>query len=341
MPVKFHDYYETLGVPRNADQDAIKRAYRKLARKLHPDVNPGDKAAEERFKEINEANEVLSDPEKRRRYDELGPEWKAGMDYSPPPRGTENFRAHAARAGRPREPFRAGQQFGGFSDFFESIFGGQRGGVGFEFSSRGADVESEVSIALEEAHRGTKRVVRIPVEEICPACGGSGKQDSKTCPVCQGTGTEMRVESFTVNIPRGVQDESVIRVPGKGGAGARGASRGDLYFRVHIQPDSLFQLRNGGDTELDLPLAPWEAVLGSTIKVPTLDGPVEMRVPPGSQGGQMLRLRGKGLAKQAGGQGDQYVRLKIVVPTKPTGKEAELLKQMAAESSFEPRKAWN
>jgi curved DNA-binding protein len=338
MPVKFRDYYETLGVPRTADQNEIKRAYRRLARKLHPDVNPGNKAAEERFKEINEANEVLSDPEKRRRYDELGTEWKAGMDYTPPPGGAEDFRA---QAGHTREPFGAGDQFGGFSDFFETIFGGRRGGAGFEFSSRGADVESEVSITLEEAHRGTKRVVRIPVEEICPMCGGSGRKDSKTCPVCQGTGTEIQVESFTVNIPRGVQDESVIRVPGKGGAGSGGAPRGDLYFRVHIQPDGVFRLRNGSDTELDLPLAPWEAILGSTIKVPTLEGPVEMRVPPGSQGGQMLRLRGKGLAKQAGGHGDQYVRLKIVVPTKPTEKETELLKEMAAESSFQPRKGWN
>lgn len=338
MAVKFRDYYETLGVSRNAGQDEIKRAYRKLARKLHPDVNPGDKAAEERFKEINEANEVLSDPEKRRRYDELGAEWKAGMDYTPPPGGAEEFRSQAGRA---QPPFEAGDQFGGFSDFFESIFGGRRGGAGFEFSTRGADVESEVSITLKEAHHGTSRVVRIPIAEVCSSCGGSGMKDGKVCPVCRGSGTETRLESFTVNIPRGVQDESVIRVPGKGGAGSGGASRGDLYFRVHIQPDKFFRLRNGSDTELDLPLAPWEAILGSTIKVPTLDGPVEMRVPPGSQGGQMLRLRGKGLAKQVGGQGDQYVRLKIVVSTKPTEKETGLLKEMAAESSFEPRKGWN
>ena len=133
----------------------------------------------------------------------------------------------------------------------------------------------------------------------------------------------------------------MIRVPGKGGAGIGGGPRGDLYFHVHIEPDKRFRLRDGSDTELDLPLAPWEAVLGSTIRVPTLDGPVELRVPPGSQGGQTLRLRGKGLAKQDGSQGDQYVRLKIVVPPKPNEKELELLKQWAAESKFEPRSAWN
>jgi curved DNA-binding protein len=334
MPVKFRDYYETLGVPRNADQDQIKQAYRKLARKLHPDVNPGDKSAEERFKEINEANEVLSDPEKRRRYDELGANWKAGMDFAPPPSGGETFRAHA---GETREPFGGGNRSGGFSDFFDTIFSSRREGAGFEFSARGSDVESEVSIRLEEAHRGTKRLLRIPVEELCPSCGGSGVKDGKACPVCRGSGTETKLESFTVNIPKGVQDDSVIRVPGKGGAGFGGGARGDLYFRVHIQPDKDLRLRDGNDTEFELPVTPWEAVLGGTVKVPTLDGSVEMRVPPRSQGGQVLRLRGKGLAKQGGGQGDQYVRLKIVVPPKPTEKELDLLKKLAAESSFEPR----
>lgn len=338
MAVKFRDYYEALGVPRTSDQDQIKQAYRKLARKLHPDVNPGDKAAEERFKEINEANEVLSDPEKRRRYDELGSNWKGGMDFTPPHREAETFRAQAAG---PREAFSGDDRFGGFSDFFDVIFGSRRGGSGLHFSTRGSDVESEVSITLEEAHHGTKRVVRIPIEEPCPVCGGSGMKDGKECSACGGTGIQIKLETFTVNIPKGVQDESVIRVPGKGGAGSGGGSRGDLYFRVHIQRDERFHLRNGNDTELTLPVAPWEAVLGSTVKVPTLDGPVEMRVPPGSQGGQVLRLRGRGLAKPSGGQGDQYVRLKIVVPAKPTEKEIELMKKLAAESDFNPRTSWN
>lgn len=338
MAVKFRDYYESLGVPRNANQDQIKQAYRKLARKLHPDVNPGDKGAEERFKEINEAREVLSDPEKRRRYDELGADWKAGMDFTPPPREAETYRAQAAG---PREAFGGGDRFGGFSDFFDSIFGSRRGGAGFHFSTRGSDVESEVSITLEEAHHGAKRLVRIPIEEPCAACAGSGMKDGKECSVCGGTGVQTKLESFTVNIPRGVRDESVIRVPGKGGAGSAGGSRGDLYFRVRIQPDERFRLRNGNDTELALPVAPWEAVLGSTVKVPTMDGPVEMRIPPGSQGGQMLRLRGRGLAKPGGGQGDQYVQLKIVVPPKPTEKEIELMRRLAEDPDFNPRKSWN
>jgi DnaJ-class molecular chaperone len=339
MAVKFRDYYETLGVGRDASASQIRAAYRKLARKFHPDVNPGDKAAEEHFKEINEANEVLSDPEKRRRYDELGAEWKSGMDFTPPSAGAESVHA---QAGDTYGPFRPGDHYGHFSDFFDAIFGGRgRGGAGFEFSQRGADVESEISITLEEAHRGTSRMVRIPVEEICPVCGGSGTKDNKPCPACGGSGIQTKLESFTVNIPRGVEDGSVIRVRGKGGAGLGGGSRGDLYLRVHIQPHEPFRLRGSSDIELDLPLTPWEAVLGSTIRVPTLDGPVDMRVPPGSQGGQILRLRGKGLAKQSGGQGDEYVRLKIVVPPKPTDKEVEMLKKLAAESGFNPRASWN
>jgi curved DNA-binding protein len=338
MPVKFRDYYETLGVPRSAGQDDIKHAFRKLARKHHPDVNPGDKAAEDRFKEISEANQVLSDPEKRRYYDELGADWKAGMDFTVSPGGADAFRA---RNGETSERSWSGDRYGASSDFFEAMFGRRPEGAGFEFHARGPDIESEISIPLEEAHRGTKRVVRIPVEEPCPECGGTGVKEGKTCPVCHGSGTETRFENFTVNIPKGVQDGSAIRVPGKGGAGLGGGARGDLYLRIHIQPDKRFRLRDRSDTELDLPLAPWEAVLGSTIRVPTLDGLVELRIPPGSQAGQTLRLRGKGLAKQEGGQGDQYVRLKIVVPTKPTEKELELLKQLATESSFKPRMSWN
>jgi DnaJ-class molecular chaperone len=339
MAVKFRDYYETLGVPRDASEDQIKKAYRKLARKFHPDVNPGDKTAEERFKELNEAHEVLSDPEKRRRYDELGTDWKAGMDFTPPPGSAETFRVQVGDLG---DLFRGGDGVGGFSDFFGALFGSRRpGGAGIGFSGRGADVESEVSITLEEAHRGTSRNVRIPLEEPCPACGGSGVKDKKGCPACGGRGSQTKLESFTVNIPRGVSDGSVIRVPGRGGAGFEGGSRGDLYLRVHIQPHKRFRLRNGGDTELELPIAPWEAVLGGTAKVPTLDGPVEIRIPPNSQGGQILRLRGKGLAKAGGSQGDQYARLKIVVPPKASEKEIELLKKLSAESSFNPRESWS
>jgi curved DNA-binding protein len=320
MPVKFRDYYEILGVPREASADQVKKTYRKLARKYHPDFNPGNKAAEERFKEINEAYEVLSDAEKRKRYDALGANWKSGMDFTPPP-GQDQYRVHVGDLGDLGDLFSGGGRVGGFSDFFEMLFGGGvggrggPGGPGFSTSRRGGDVESEVAVTLEEAHRGTRRAVRIPSEEA--------------------------VESFTVNIPRGVQDRSVIRVPGKGGPGIGGAPRGDLYLRVQIVPHHLFRLRDGSDIDLDLPIAPWEAVLGGKVQVPTLDGPVEMRIPANSPADKTLRLKGRGLSRPGGGQGDQYVRLKIVVPPKPTEKEIDLLKRLAKESHFNARERFN
>jgi DnaJ-class molecular chaperone len=343
MAVKFHDYYVTLGVARDASEEAIKKAYRKAARKHHPDLNPGDKAAEERFKEVNEAYEVLSDKEKRKRYDALGRNWKAGMDFTPPPGAGSAGGGFRGAPGDFGDAFSGGGGFGGFrggagsfSDFFESLFGGagghsgargfswstgggQASSGGFEAGERGSDVESEVALSLEEAHRGTRRQVRIPIEE-------------------HGPGVASRLEEFTVNIPKGAQDGSVIRVPGKGGAGFGGAGRGDLYLRVHIAPHERFRLRGGGDVEMDLPVAPWEAVLGSQVQVPTLDGPVELRVPPKTQGGRTLRLKGKGAARTDGGRGDQYVRLRIVVPPEPTPRELELMQQLASESRFDARR---
>lgn len=336
MAVKFRDYYETLGVARDAGDDQIKKAYRKLARKFHPDLNPGNKAAEEQFKKINEAYEVLSDKDKRKKYDALGANWKSGMDFTPGA-DAESSRVHMGDLG---DLFSEGGGLGGFSDFFEMLFGVRRpGGAGFASSARGGDVESEVAVTLEEAHHGTSRAVRVPLEEPCPECGGSGRKGDKACPVCRGTGRRTRLESFTVNIPRGVQDGSIIRVPAKGGAGFGGGARGDLYFRVQVTPHERFGLKESGDLELDLPIAPWEAVLGARVEAPTLDGPVALQVPPGSQGGRVLRLKGKGAALPSGSRGDLYVRLRIVVPSSPTEREIDLMKKLASESAFDPRRS--
>lgn len=338
MSVKFRDYYEILGVSRGATEDQIKQAYRKLARKFHPDVNPGDKSAEERFKEINEAYEVLSDPEKRKKYDALGPNWKAGADFTPPP-GTGSVRVEFGEVG---DLFGAGTRFGGFSDFFQTLFGGEpRGGAGFSFSSRGADIESEISVTLEEAHRGTTRVLAIPLEENCSACQGRGLKDQKTCSDCRGRGFLQTVKRVTVNIPKGARDGSVIRVPGQGGSGRGGGMRGDLYLRIHIEPHKQFRLREDGNLELDLPVAPWEVVLGATVLVPTLDGPVGLRIPPKSQGGQVLRLRGKGLARAAGAASDLLVKLNVVVPQNPSERELKLFQKLAEASRFDPRRSMN
>jgi curved DNA-binding protein len=334
MAVQFRDYYDVLGVARTATEDQIKSAYRKLARKYHPDVNPGDKSAEEKFKEINEAYEVLSDADKRKKYDELGPNWKAGQDFRPPP----NWEGANVEFGDFGDFFGGGRGASGFSDFFESLFGGRRGprrGAGF--AMRGQDVEAEIPLTLEEAHRGVKRTITLQVTETCPDCKGSGVKDAKTCPTCRGAGAIRRPKSLEVIIPAGVRDGSVIRLPGQGEPGSSGAPAGDLFLRVRLQPHRLFDIVGENDVQIELPVAPWEAALGAKIPVPTLDGPVEMKIPAGAQGSQRLRLRGQGLNRRGGGRGDEYVKLKIVIPPKLAPKEKELFEKLAAESRFNAR----
>jgi curved DNA-binding protein len=303
MAVAFKDYYEVLGVPRTAPEDDIRKEYRKLARKYHPDVNPGDKSVENKFKEINEAYEVLSDADKRKRYDELGANWKAGADFTPPP-GGRNGRVDFG------EMFGGNPGASGFSDFFEGLFGNRRGaGARAGFKMPGQDVEAEISLTLEEAHRGVTRGIQL---------GSTGK-------------------SFEVTIPAGVRDGSVIRLAGQGEPGTNGAPAGDLYLHVRIQPHRIFAIVGTDDVQIELPVAPWEAVLGATVAVPTLDGSAEMKIPAGTQGGKRLRLRSQGLNRRSGGRGDLYVKIKIVIPPKPTVKESELFQKLAAESHFNAR----
>jgi DnaJ-class molecular chaperone len=332
MAVKFQDYYEVLGLPRTATEEEIRKEFRKLARKYHPDVNPGNKSAEEKFKEINEAYEVLSDADKRRRYDQLGANWKAGGEFT----GSDSNGTRAETGG-------FGDVFGhdgasGFSDFFESLFGGSRGArAGGNFGMRGRDIEAELPVTLEDAHRGVTREISLQVEDVCPECTGSGLKDGKPCPTCRGSGTVRRTKTFEVTIPVGVRDGSIVRLAGQGNAGGKGAVPGDLFLHVRLEPHNLFDLVGDGDIEIELPVAPWEAVLGAKVNVPTIDGAVEMDVRPGTQSGQRLRLRGQGLARRGGGRGDQYVKLKIVVPPEPTNKEKDLFRKLAAESRFNPR----
>jgi DnaJ-class molecular chaperone len=334
MAVQFRDYYEVLGVPKTATEDEIKTAYRKLARKYHPDVNPGDKSAEEKFKEINEAYEVLSDADKRKRYDQLGQNWKAGQDFRPPP---EWEGAHV-EYGDLGDLFGGGRGQSGFSDFFESLFGGRRsarGGAGF--AMRGQDIEAEIPLTLEEAHRGVKRSITLQSVETCPDCKGSGVKNGKTCPTCRGAGVIPRPKSLEVTIPAGVRDGSVIRLAGQGEPGTNGASTGDLLLHVRIRPHRLFAIAGEDDVQIELPVAPWEAALGAKVMAPTLDGPVEMKIPAGAQGGQRLRLRGQGLNRRGGGRGDEYVKIKIVIPPTLAPQEKELFEKLAAESRFNAR----
>jgi len=317
MPVEYKDYYKTLGVSKNASAEEIKKAYRKLARQHHPDVNKKPEA-EKRFKEINEANEVLSDPEKRKRYDSVGPEWERFQHGGQQPGGFQ-----WVYTGQPgADPFNGGA--GGFSDFFRTLFGEGasdfdtgplfgRPGTRRRRSVAGADVESEVEITLAEAYKGTERSVELRVPD----------------------GPTRRLG---VKIPAGVKDGQRIRLAGQGAPGDAGGPPGDLFLRVRVRSHPVFQ-RDGDDLRMDLPVALHEALLGAEVTVPTLKGRVSLRIPPETQNGRTIRLAGQGMPRSGGGHGDLYVTVKVVLPTKLTEKERELVTQLAAVRAAEdPRK---
>jgi DnaJ-class molecular chaperone len=339
MAVKFKDYYEVLGVKRDATDEQIRQAYRKLARKYHPDVNPGDRVSEDRFKEINEANEVLSDSDKRKRYDQLGPNWKDGAEFTPPPGW-----------GRVNVQFDdLGSIFsgGGFSDFFETLFGGakssqnerqRRGARGG--TARGQDAEAEMEISLEDAHKGGRHRITLQGTRPCPACSGTGMSSGVVCSTCRGAGQVLSPKTIEVNIPPAAREGSVIKLKKHGQSGGSGREAGDLYITLKIKPHPLFSV-SGDDITAEVPISPWEAVLGATIEVPTIDGKAEIKIPAGARGGQRMRLRGQGLNKRAGGRGDQYVKLKVVVPTHPTDREKQLYRELAGASQFNPRAGWD
>jgi DnaJ-class molecular chaperone len=331
MATTSQDYYDALGVPKSASEEEIRKNYRKLARQHHPDLNPGDKSAEERFKRINEAYEVLSDPDKRKRYDQFGENWKFAQD-GPPPNGGADGRTSSYTYGSP-----GGAGTGDFNDFFEGLFGrrARRGGAGF--SMPGEDMEAEITLPLDDVHRGATRSMQLQVPELCPDCAGSGLTQGRVCMTCHGSGMVARPQSIEVKIPIGVRDGSIIRVPGKGHPGTNGAPPGNLLLRIRLEPHPLFEVVDGDDVQLEIPVAPWEAALGAQVRVPTLEDTVEMKIPPNSQGGQRLRLRGRGLTRRAGNRGDQYVKLKIVLPAELTETEKELFQRLAAESAFHPR----
>lgn len=337
MAVKFQDYYEILGIPRDAAQEQIQSAYRKLARKYHPDINK-DKDAEDKFKKISEAYEVLKDPEKRKKYDMLGANWKTGDDFTPPP-GWEQWQTGSRHRTDPHSGFDFGFDFGdmgtsfgsGFSDFFESLFGdafqGFRttrsthngAGGGFHSSARGQDQEAELTITLEEAYTGTKKNITLSYSEVDGA--GRIKQKSKT---------------LDVTIPSGITDGKRLRLSGQGSKGGTKGAAGDLYLRIHIAPHHNFRVK-GADIEIDTPITPWEAALGAEITVPLVQGSAKLKLQPGIQSGQRLRIKGKGLKKNKNQQGDLYTVVKIVVPKDLSSEERELFSKLSKTSSFKPR----
>jgi curved DNA-binding protein len=345
MAAKTKDYYEVLGIKRGASEDQIKQAYRKLARKFHPDLNPGDKSAEEQFKGLQEAYDVLSDPENRKLYDQYGDNWRAVKSGAgAPPPGWEG----AQRSTRGAGPGAGGFDFGDFDfsdfrsaggaggfDIFEEMFGGSGRGRGRR-SGRGRDVEAELELSIEEAHRGVRRTIQMQVAETCPTCGGSGLKDGKPCETCGGAGQVLKPKRIEVNIPTGVRDGSTIRLAGQGGTGSNGSEPGDLYLHIRLRPHPVFTVK-GDDLEVELPITPWEAVLGAKVAAQTIDGKVELTIPPGAKSGQRLRLRNQGLNKRKGGRGDEYVRLKIVVPKDVSPEERRLYEELQRISRFEPR----
>ena len=350
---KNRDYYEVLGVKRDAAEDEIKKAYRKLARKYHPDLNPGDKASEEQFKLLQDAYDVLSHPEDRKLYDQYGENWralKAGAGAPPPPGYEARGGARSSTAGggpgggfnfddfdfsRFRATGGGGSSSGGF-DIFEEMFGGGFGRGRATRSGRGRDIEAELETSLEEAHRGGRRTLQMQTSETCPTCGGTGVKDGRVCETCGGSGDVIKPKTIEVNIPPGVRDGGTIRVPGQGGAGSNGSEPGDLYLHFRLRPHPVFTVK-GDDLEAELPVAPWEAVLGAKVEAPTIDGRVELTIPAGAKSGQRLRLRGQGLNKRKGGRGDEYVRLKIVVPKDVSPEERRLYEELKRVSQFQPR----
>jgi curved DNA-binding protein len=317
MPVQFKDYYETLGVPKTATKEEIQKAFRKLARQYHPDVAKDKKTAEEKFKEINEAYEVLGDPEKRKKYDELGAGWDRTGDFQPPP-GWQGF------GGQPGGMPGAGPEgfdfhFGGtgFSDFFEAFFGGMggpgRSGGGFGFEDmakapgRGQDVEADIMVTLEEALNGSKRRISFRRNKNAEA------------------------ETYNVRIPAGVHEGQRIRLAGAGGAGTRGGPRGDVYLRVRFAQHPDFRVE-GSDLIHEVQLAPWQAVLGGEVSVPTLEGSARLKIPPGTQNHRRFRLRERGLPAKNGHRGDLYAVVDVALPERLTERQRELWEQLAREA---------
>ncbi len=332
MPARrSRDYYEILGVSRDADEKAVKSAFRRLARKYHPDVNPGDKKAEQHFKEISEAYEVLRDPKKRSQYDRfghLGDAWR---------------QAAAGAPGGGAGPSAAGPDFdfsgfgGNLNDLLEDLLGARGAPFSQPRARRGQDVRAEIQLTLEDAFRGVSRDVTLPIPEVCPTCSGAGIfGQGSVCTNCKGGGQVEQVKRLQVKIPPGVRTGSRVRLAGQGVVGPSG-QRGDLYLIPKVQPHRLFK-RQGDDLHMEVPVSFVEAALGAEIEVPTLNGRVTMKLPAGASSGQQLRLAGRGMPRmKGGGSGDLYVRIRVVVPKNLSGEEKDLIGRLKGLRRDDPR----
>ena len=319
MPGK--DYYHILGVDRKASEKEIKKTYRKLARKYHPDVNPGDKSAEAKFKEINQAYEVLSDQEKRRKYDQFGENWQYADQFA---------RARKQPSTQPYTSFTSDDLGDIFSSLFQD-FGTRRSGYqAARRPRRGEDVEHPVEITLEEAYFGTKRLIQVQAEESCQLCAGTGIIQNRPCSGCAGLGKVVRLRQLEVKIPLGVKGGSRVRIAGEGGAGYAGGAKGDLYLVVSVRPHERFE-RKGDDLHVDAPVPLTTAVLGGEIEVPTLKGKLALKIPPETQNGRVFRLAEQGMPHLGNSaRGDLFARVNVTLPTNLTSEEKELFEQLRA-----------
>ncbi|OGW54701.1 MAG: molecular chaperone DnaJ [Nitrospirae bacterium RBG_13_43_8] len=352
------DYYKVLGVDKNSSQDEIKKAYRKLARKYHPDLNPGDKVSEQKFKELNEAYEVLSDPKKRAQYDQFG-----SSPFGTGGPGFEGFRTY---------DFRDTFDVGGLGDIFSDIFG-TRAGPATAYA-KGPDILTRLELSLEEAFSGITKPITFNRDAPCKKCNGLGAESSQVCDVCEGTGSiktskgffkmsqpcsacmgrgrkvtkvctscrgngrNFQTETMKVKIPRGADTGSRVKLKGMGGAGIGGGPAGDLIIEIIVKPHQIFK-RKGDDIYLVLPVTFGEAALGAKIEVPTIDGIAAMTLPSGSQGGQRLKLSGKGFpSTKTGVRGNQYVDLKIIVPKSMDKRGRDAVEEIEAQYKEDPRK---
>ncbi|MBV9699924.1 MAG: DnaJ domain-containing protein [Candidatus Eremiobacteraeota bacterium] len=326
--MQYKDYYAILGVTKNAPEKDVKSAYRKLARRWHPDANPKNpKEAEEKFKEISEAYEVLGDPEKRKKYDVLGPNWQQAAQQA------EQQRRYRTTGDGQEFDFDFGEGGpSGFSDFFDMFFSGvgrrqttQRSGI----ARRGQDLETTIELNLRDAYQGGTKAVSLQIEDVCPRCHGTGTEGRHLCPQCHGTGRILTNKHFEVTIPKGIREGQRIRLAGQGGAGSNGGPNGDLHLIVQLHDDPTFK-RKGDDLYVDLPVSIYDLVLGGEVDVPTLSGEVAMTIPAGTQNNRLLRLHGRGMPQVKGkGSGDQYVRLIGQLPQDLSDKEKKLFRELS------------
>ncbi|MFC1909331.1 DnaJ C-terminal domain-containing protein [Chloroflexota bacterium] len=322
-----NNYYEILGIKRNASQQEIKKTYRQLARKYHPDVNPGDKASESKFKQINEAYEVLSDKDKRQKYDQFGDQWQHADQFAQAGRQQRTQYWNFGDSGGTSSSHYTG---GDLNSLFEDLLGGSRGGTFRRRTQprRGRDLESPVEVTLEEAYHGTKRTISLQVEEACTACGGSGLIQNVPCSICRGTGLAPVIKRLEVKIPPGVKTGSRVRIVGKGQTGYGGAS-GDLYLKISVKSHKLFE-RHGNNLQVEAEVPLTIAALGGEIHVPTLKGKLALKIPPETQNGRVFRLAKQGMPQLGkSSHGDLLAKVNIMLPTKLTKQEKDLFKQLS------------